>query len=418
MSRGLKATAAFALAVLLAAGCAKGSATRESAPDGKSTIRYFTFSAAPDHLADLDKIIKAFEAANPSVTVTVETAPYADYFTKLQTAIAGNTAPDTFELNYESFVAYAASGALADLSGEAAKDDLSVYAAKSLDTFKRDGRQLALPASYSAVLLFYNKDLFDKAGLPHPTADWTWDQEMAAAKKLTGKGVYGDFQPVQFFEFYKALAQAGGAFFSDDGKRATFNSPQGVAAAKHLLDKPGTVMPTVAQIGGTPDYDTNLFKQGKLAMWHNGIWQFAGLKDVPFQWDVVVEPAPVKASAVFTNAVAVSPGAKNPAAAYKWLRFLTASDVTARTRIDSSWELPPLADAKAYAGYFDQGPPANRRAILDAVASATSPPVIVRQQEMQDTVTKALEQAAAGKTPIQKALDDAAAKVDELIKQA
>jgi multiple sugar transport system substrate-binding protein len=415
----LKPLLAAALVVLLASACAKGSATQEpAAKDGGVTIRYFTFSAAPDHLADLDKIVKSFEAGHPTIKVKVETAPYADYFTKLQTAIAGGTAPDTFELNYENFVSYASSGALLDFSTQATGDaGMSAYAAKSVDAFKKDGKQYALPESYSAVLLFFNKKLFDAAGVKYPTDDWTWDDEMAAAKKLTAKGVYGDFQPVQFFEFYKTLAQAGGSFFSPDGKKAAFNGPEGVTAAKYLLAKPGTVMPTVAQIGGTPDYDTNLFKKGGLAMWHNGIWQFAGLKDVPFGWDVVVEPARTKASAVFQNAAAASATTAHADAAWTWLRYLTASDVTAQTRISSSWELPPLADASAYAGYFDQAPPANRKAILKAVDTAVATPVIAREQELQDTVTKALEQAAAGKIGVQQALNDAATKVDDLIKQ-
>ena len=80
------------------------------------TITYFTFSAAPDHLEDLDQMIAAFEAANPGIKVKVETAPFADYFTKLQTLIAGGTAPDVFELNYENFVTYAGKDVLLDLT--------------------------------------------------------------------------------------------------------------------------------------------------------------------------------------------------------------------------------------------------------------------------------------------------------------
>ena len=80
------------------------------------TISYFTFSAAPDHLEDLDAIIAAFEAENPNINVEVQTAAYADYFTSLQTQIAGGSAPDTFELNYENFVTYARSGALLDIT--------------------------------------------------------------------------------------------------------------------------------------------------------------------------------------------------------------------------------------------------------------------------------------------------------------
>ena len=79
-------------------------------------LTYFTFSAAPDHLEDLDQMIAAFNAEYPNVQVKVETAPFDDYFTKLQTLIAGGTAPDVFELNFENFVTYADKGLLLDLS--------------------------------------------------------------------------------------------------------------------------------------------------------------------------------------------------------------------------------------------------------------------------------------------------------------
>ncbi|GAA0441542.1 sugar ABC transporter substrate-binding protein [Acrocarpospora corrugata] len=422
MNRTTKAAAALLTAVLAAA-CAQGSATRETAAeDGKVTLRYFTFSAAPDHVADLDSIVAAFEQQNPRIDVVVETAPFADYFTKLQTSIAGNTAPDTFELNYENFVTYADAGSLLDLDTAATGDDdyqPGVYAAESLKSFNHGGKQLALPASFSTVVLFYNKALFDAAGLPAPTADWTWADEQAAAAKLTDKkkGVYGDFQPVQFFEFYKTLKQAGGEFLSADGKKTTFDSPAGVKAATWLVDKVGSVMPTEAEIGGTADYDTNLFKSGKLAMWHNGIWQFAGMADAPFDWDVVVEPGDqTKASAVFHNAVAASATTKHPAEAWAWSRFLTSSQIMATTRIKNSWELPPVSDQSVLAGYLDAATkPANRQAVFDSLKSIALPPVIARQQEMQDTMTEELSNAAAGRKSVQQALTDAAAKIDGLL---
>ena len=63
----------------------------------QTNITYFTFSAAPDHLADLDKIVKAFEAENSGVKVEVKTAPYADYFTLLQTDVGSGAALDGAE---------------------------------------------------------------------------------------------------------------------------------------------------------------------------------------------------------------------------------------------------------------------------------------------------------------------------------
>ncbi|MDX3104750.1 ABC transporter substrate-binding protein [Nonomuraea angiospora] len=412
--------ATVAAVALLATACSQGSATKGTTTEagGKVTLRYFTFSAAPDHVKDLDTIEKAFEKANPNVDVVVETAPFDQYFTKLQTSIAGDTAPDTFELNYENFVTYAGAGSLLDLATVAGDGDTSVYAQESLNAFKHDGKQYALPASFSTVVLFYNKDLFDKAGVAPPTADWTWADEQAAAAKLTDKkkGVFGDFQPVQFFEFYKTLKQAGGEFLSADGKKSAFDSPQGVKAATWLVSKVGKTMPTEAEIGGTADYDTNLFKSGKLAMWHNGIWQFAGLKDVPFGWDVVVEPGDsAKASAVFHNAVAASSTTKHGKEAWAWARFLSASDTAATTRIQSSWELPPVSDQQVLSGYLKDPKPANRQAVFDSLKSIALPPVIKRQQEMQDAVTKELGEAAAGRMSVQDALKAAAAEVDALL---
>ena len=100
----------------------------------ETTIRYFTFSAAPDHLEDLDTIIAAFEAENPDINIEVATAPYADYFTLLQADVSGGDAPDVFELNYENFVTYADAGALLDLSG-LVSEEAPFYPA-ALEAFK------------------------------------------------------------------------------------------------------------------------------------------------------------------------------------------------------------------------------------------------------------------------------------------
>jgi multiple sugar transport system substrate-binding protein len=408
---GLLAIAA-ATALTLSA-CSQGSATRENDNDGGiTTVRYFTFSAAPDHEADLDRVVTAFEKEHSDIKVQVETAPYDSYFTKLQTAVAGGTSPDTFELNYENFVTYAASGALAKLDGV----DAAPYAPSLLEAFQYDDTQYGLPESFSNVVLYYNKDLFEKAGVDEPTADWTWADEQAAAKKLTAKGVYGDYQPVSFHEFYKALAQAGGSFLSEDGSAAAFNSPEGEKAAAWLVGKMGSTMPTEEDGVGTPDYDSGLFKAGKLAMWHTGIWLFDAMADAPFAWDVAVEPGDVKkASAMFTNGIAVSEGSKNAEAAQAWAEFLAGSQESAEMRVETSWELPPTQDESVLAPYLEVTPPANRQAVFDALNAPVLPPVIERQQEMQDAVTAALTEAAAGRKTVQQALADAEKAVNELL---
>ena len=404
------------LALALGA-CAQGSATKSvaSTSGGKTTIRYMNFSANGGHEKDLDTIKAAFEKANPDVTVQIETTPYDSYFTKLQTAVAGGTAGDAFELNYENFVTYASNGSLAELKNV----DGSKYKPSLLQAFGADGKQYGLPESFSNVVLFYNKDLFKAAGVAEPTAEWTWKDEQAAAAKLTDKSkkVWGDYQPISFFEFYKALGQSGGEFLSPDKKTATFNSEAGRAAADFLVAKAGKTMPTEADGAGTPDFDSKLFKNGKLAMWHTGIWMFSGMADAKFDWDIAVEPGNTKkASAMFTNGAVVSAQSKNQAAAQKWVTFLTSSDEMVQKRLETSWELPPVADEAKLSSYLDAGKPANRKAVFASLDATVLPPVIERQQEMQDAVSKELSSAAAGRKTVAAALTDAEKAVNALLK--
>lgn len=394
---------------------ASPSATGGSTDDTVSgTVSYMNFSANGGHEEDIKAIADAFMKQYPNVKVSIETVPYDDYFTKLQTAVAGGTATDTYELNYENFVTYRDSGALAELAGI----DNAQYRTSLIDAFAADGKQYGLPESFSDVVLFYNKTLFDKAKIDVPTDAWTWADEQAAAEKLTDKanGVWGDYQPISYNEFYKALAQTGGTFFNDDKTEATFASPEGVKAANWLIGKSGKTMPTEADGAGTPDFDSNLFKSGKLAMWHTGIWMFSAMKDVPFDWDIVVEPGDTtKSSAMFTNAAVVNAKSPNAAAAQKWIEFLTSSETMVKTRLASSWELPPTADDGALAPYLEAGKPENRKAVFDSLEKAVLPPVIASQQEMQDTVNDALTGAASGRTDVQKALTDAQENVTGLI---
>jgi multiple sugar transport system substrate-binding protein len=417
-------TAALGAVVLAATlgACSQGSTTDDT-PDAEgdatsgattTTIRYMNFSSNGGNEENLDKIVTAFEAANEGIDVEVETLPYADYFTALQTAVAGGTVADTFELNYENFVTYAENGSLAALPDI----DTSVYQPSLADALNRDGEQYGVPTSFSNVVLFYNKDLFDAAGVATPTADWTWADEQAAAEQLTdpASGVWADYQPISYNEFYKALAQAGGTFFNDDTTEAMFDSPEGVTAANWLVGKSGTTMPTEADGAGTPDFDSNLFAEGKLAMWHTGIWMFGAMAEVPFDWDVVVEPGDTtKASAMFSNSAVVSADTDHLEAAELWVQFLGSSDTAVQTRLDASWELPPIADDAALASYTEQTPPANRQAVLDSLDAVVLPPVIERQQEMQDILTAELTSAAAGRKSVEDALGAAKELIDGLL---
>ncbi|QNO37263.1 sugar ABC transporter substrate-binding protein [Protaetiibacter sp. SSC-01] len=379
------------------------------------TITYTNFISNGGNEENLQKIVDAFEEANPDITVEVTTLPYGDYFTALQTDLAAGTQSDVFDIEYANYAEFQANGVLAPLT----VSDASVYRPSVLEAYQTDGTQYALPSSFSDVVLYYNKELFDAAGLDYPSADWTWEDERAAAEALTDQaaGVWGDHQPVSFHEYYKALAQNGGEFLNADRTAVAFNSPEGIEAAKWLVEKSGTVMPTIEQGQGTPDFDTNLFKEGKLAMLHTGIWVFGAVADVPFEWDIAVEPGNVRqASAVFSNAVGVSSSSKNIEAATAWVEFLTSSDTMIDVRLDSGWELPPISDEAKLAVYLEKGAPANRQAVFDSLDGIALPPVAkTGQSEMQDIMTEELVEAQAGRKTVQDALASAEERINAVI---
>jgi multiple sugar transport system substrate-binding protein len=410
MNRKLLALAGVAaIGGLALAGCTA------PADEGPVTITYTNFISNGGNEENLQAIVDAFEDENPDITVEVTTLPYGDYGTALQTDLAAGTVSDVFDIEYANYRQFQADGVLAEVA-VAAPD---AYRPSLLEAYQTDGTQYALPSSFSDVVLYYNKDLFDAAGLDYPTNDWTWEDERAAAEALTDQaaGVWGDHQPVSFYEYYKALAQNGGEFLNEDGTAVAFNTPEGIEAAEWLVGKSGTVMPTIEQGQGTADFDTNLFRDGKLGMLHSGIWVFGAFADVPFGWDIAVEPGnTTQASAVFSNAVGVSASSEHPDAAAKWAEFLTSSSTMVDIRLDAGWELPPISDEAKLATYLEKGAPDNRQAVFDSLDAIALPPVVAQgQTEMQDILGEELIEAQAGRKTVEQALADAEERINAVI---
>jgi multiple sugar transport system substrate-binding protein len=399
-------------AAVVLAGCSSGPA----ADTGPVTITYTNFISQGANEGNLKKIVTAFEKANPDITVKVTTLPYTDYDTTQQTDVAAGSLSDTFDIDGAShFGPLQTNGVLAELTGV----DSKIYNAGLLDAYQANGKQYALPTSFSDVVLFYNKDLFDAAGVKYPTSSWTWSDETEAAKKLTdaSTGVWGDHQPVSWNEYYKALVQNGASFLNAKGTKVAFNTPAGIEAAHWLIDKSGTTMPTIADGQGTADFDTNLFKDGKLAMLHTGIWEFGAFADVPFGWDIAIEPGNKKqANAVFSNAIGVSATSKHLAAAQKWAEYMSSSDEEVNVRLDTGWELPTISDTKKLDTYLTKGKPDNRQAVFDAAKTiAPAPSIGGNQQQMQDIMNGELVEAQAGRETVEQALDNAEKKINALL---
>jgi multiple sugar transport system substrate-binding protein len=291
-----------------------------------------------------------------------------------------------------------------------------VFYPRALGAFGLHGKQYGLPETFSDVLLFYNKELFDKAHLSYPSSKWTWSDELKAAQTLTdsGQGVYGFYEPIQFYEFYKVLYQAGGQFLDKKGKVA-FNNAKGLTAINWLVDKVNKyhIMPTAAQMGGLSDGD--MFMAGKLGMDITGIWEFSTYAKSKIHWDVQVEPGDVrKGTHYFANAIAISAHTHDAKAAYEWVKYYTTSALSSHVRISSSWELPAVTSKSLVGEYLKQRPPANRTAVFNALKNPVLPPVITDETQMQDVVSNDLAKVEDGSLTPQQALDDMTSQINKL----
>ncbi len=153
-----------------------------TAASAQTTITYAIWdnNQLPVH----EQIAAAFEAENPDIKVDIQVVPWGNYWDKLQTAVAGGEAYDVFWMNGPNFPVYASNGVIMNLQDRVMSDalDTSVYPEALVNLYSLDGDLYGLPKDFDTIALYYNKDLFDAAGLDYPTADWTWDDLKAPRK--------------------------------------------------------------------------------------------------------------------------------------------------------------------------------------------------------------------------------------------
>ena len=182
--------------------------------------------SAKDNLGT-EKLIEAYEKENENVTVKIQLTPYkgGEYWTKLEASAGGGTAPDVFWLNVLHLDSYVEGGILGDLSDAIASSDIKDNFAETLvNNYVRDGKNYAVPKDFDTNALWYNKDLFDQAGVEYPTDDMTYDDLVALATELKDKlpdGVYPFACPVDFQTWYYQTVYANGGWILNDDATET-----------------------------------------------------------------------------------------------------------------------------------------------------------------------------------------------------
>lgn len=319
----------------------------------KVTLRYAMWDT--NQLPAMEASIKEFMKRNPNIEVVIELTEWNDYWTKITTGVAARTLPDVFWGHLAYFSGLVSKGALMDLTPYIQRDqlDLSLYYQPLLENWRYQGKQYGIPKDWDTICIMYNKDAFDKAGIPYPSPDWSWNPKDggefvqvlqrltvdANGRNCTEKG-FDKNRVVQYGIGGLAASemQTGWLnFIWMNGGRGVINEPYG---NEFVLDDPKAVeamqfyadlvckygVAPAPELQGTSASGWELFVAGRVATIPVGSWQLSAAREnLTFNWDVVPLP-------------------KGPAGRYSCFNGL-AHNVYARTKHpEEAWKLAKWMD--------------------------------------------------------------------------
>lgn len=286
--------------------------------------------------AGMEKLASAYMEEHPGVKIEVQATGWDEYWTKLEASATSNSMPDIFWMHSNQMYKYADNGILADCSDIVETDKYSENAVANAQG--SDGKIYGVPKDKDLVVLVYNKELFDQAGVSYPDDEWTWDDMADASEQIydkTGKYGYMAYAHDQI-GYWNFVYQNGGEILNEDGTEAEYTEPATADAIKYYIDlQKNDWCPTQDQFANTSA--TEQFFSGQGAMFYAGSWDLTNFcttyKDMNGKWDVAVLPkCPNQENgdgkAVISNSVSYATAAKgkNKDLAMDFLKFLGSEE--------------------------------------------------------------------------------------------
>jgi multiple sugar transport system substrate-binding protein len=315
-------------------------------PTQAVTLLRFTYWGSEMEKAAIEQMVAAFESANPDVDVEPIQIPYEEYTAQVTAMLQSGNAPDVGYLSGLQAPLWAQEGKVLDLTELIENDPSLSTSLLATRYYYAPGKVAGLNTAVEATLLFYNKAMFDEAGVPYPPSDpaqaWTWDEFVAAAQKLTADGsgrhpgevgfdpddirTYGiAFDKIyEGWTIYPFIFSNGGQMVNEDGTRLLLDSPEATEALQKLADLMWVqhVAPTPQQDQNLPGYVTML-QTGNLAMHISGHWSlidYASVEDLRF--GVAVLPKFKKpVTVVLGSPTVIFAGTRNQEAAIRFYKF-------------------------------------------------------------------------------------------------
>ena len=336
------------LVVLITLLLAMASATAEGKSDAKgsegdsgvTTLKFMGWEASPLETESVKNGLAIFEQQNPDIKV--EYTPVAgDYVAKLLTMMAGDSAPDVFFIAADQYRAFQKRNVLLDITDHMNQElNIDEFIPLVQEKMLIGDRVYGISSCNVSPLMFYNKDLFDAAGLSYPPSDpdkaWTWDEFVDVAKKLTitdGNrttqfGATG-FEVAWGWVFPPMVMSNGGSVLNDDYSKVTLNSPQSKEVFNAIRDLrfKHHVAPDVAFVEQSGMSAAQMLQTGRVAMMVDGSWALQQLATMDFPIGIGVLPIFDKPATVGqAHLHAAWAKTKHPEESWKLIKFLSSED--------------------------------------------------------------------------------------------
>ena len=351
----------------------------------------------------INSAIKQFEKENPSIKVKLIHIP-KNYFQKVHLLIASDLSPDVIFINNIDGQKYIRAGVLLNLNNFINSDKTfssNSFYEKALNAFKYKNAIFAIPRDISNLVIYYNKDLFDKYGVKYPSANWTLNDFLETSKKLT-INKNKDKNPEQFgigFEtaplfWLPFLWSNGGGIISSDGENLILGSQNSIDSIQFYSNLRNSfhVAPTASEAGSMTM--GQMFINQKIAMQINGRWAVPRYrKDLKFNWDIAQFPLGKKGSIVDADASgwSISKQCKHPETAWKFIKFM--SNKKSIDKITETGLIIPARKDSANSDLFidTKNKPHNAHVFLDIIKSSFPTPASRNYNEISSIVSEALE---------------------------
>ncbi|GIW01595.1 sugar ABC transporter substrate-binding protein [Roseiflexus sp.] len=272
-----------------------------------------------------------FMQRHPNIVVKAENTPFGEYRQKYVAQAAGNALPDIMYCQFSWAQEFIKNGLFRPLDDYIAKEkdfNLQDFTPQSLVSYQRDGKLWGIPYDEGPANLYYNKDIFDAAGIPYPDETWDLEKLKEVALKLTqGEGpnkIFGLGELPSLGDSLVAppyLMPFGAQYLREPKEdECLINQPEAVAALEwwqELRDKGAVPSPADLQNVAWP-----AFQFGKIAMTMQGSWATPPIRaGAKFNWDIAMWPKGPKAHVTFSagSAYMITRDSKNPDAAWIYL---------------------------------------------------------------------------------------------------